>query len=88
MRSVFHQLPLVEYGNFVAETAGSQAVRDKNRDMLAGNIFRTGIDFVLPNGIQRGGRFIQHEKRRILIQCAGQRDELGFAAGEPMPCES
>ena len=85
MGAVFDQVAPIKHSDFITKTAGGQPVRDEDGAALAGDILEAGVDFMLSDRIQRGGRLVQHKEGGLLIKGAGQGDELGFAAGRLDP---
>ena len=75
-------LPVVKDHDLVAEPAGGQAVADVDGGFVPGNGVEAAVDLVFGHRVQGGGRLIQDQEGRILVQCSGQGDFLGFAAGD------
>ena len=72
----------VEHRDLVAKPAGGQAVGDEDGSLVTDELVELGIDLKLRDGIERRGRLVEHDDGRVLIQRAGYRDLLLFAAGE------
>ena len=72
----------VEHRDAIAEAAGGKPVRDKHAGLLADELVEFGVDFKLGDGIERGGRLVQHDDGRVFIQRARNGDLLLFPAGE------
>ena len=81
MRALLHHPALVKHGDFIAEPAGGQAVRNEYGRFIAHNFVEIRVHFGFGHGIERGGRLIEHDEGRVLIERAGQRDFLRLAAG-------
>lgn len=71
---------LMEHGNFIAELTGGQPVGDIDCGLISGNLIELTVNFRLRNRIKRGGRLIQNDERRILVERTGNGDLLCFTA--------
>ena len=57
-------------------------MRDEQAGLACRHLVVFLVDVVLGDGVERGGRFIQHQHRRILVQRTGQHQPLGLPAGQ------
>ena len=85
MAAALHDLPLIEHDNLVAEPAGGKAVADIHRRTVPNHTVETRVHFVFRHRIERCRRFVEHEERRVFIECPGQGNLLRFPAGDFYP---
>ena len=81
MGSLLDNRPLMEYRDFVTEFAGGQPVADIDCCLIPGDLVKFGVYLRLRDWVKGGCWFIQYDKGRVFVQCAGNGDFLGFAAG-------
>jgi len=62
-----------------------KTVADDQHGSVSGEPFQGVLDHVLGFAVDRAGRFIEQQDRRVAEQGAGQRDPLALAAGQPTP---
>ena len=72
----------VDEQNAVAEARRGKAVRDEHARPPHGHGGVFLIDIVLGNGVERGGRLVEQQDGRVLIERSGEHEPLHFAAGE------
>lgn len=80
MGALLNNGTLMEHGNFIAELTGGQPVRDIDCGLISCNLIELTVYFRLRNRIERGGRLVQNDERRILVERTGDGDLLCFAA--------
>ena len=81
-RAGLGDLALVEHQNFVAEAAGGQPVADIDGSPSAGDLVELPIDLVFRHRVERGGRLVEHDERRVFIKRPREGDLLCLAAGD------
>ena len=81
MRTELNELALLEHRDMFAEPAGGQAVGDVDRRFVAYQAVEFGVYLVFCDGVERGRRLIQHDKRCVFIQRPGKGELLRLAAG-------
>ena len=80
MRAALDDTAVVEHGDAVAEAAGGKAVADVDRGPVADDLVELLVDLHLGDRVERGGRLVEHDERRVLVERAGERDLLRLAA--------
>ena len=73
---------MVEHEDAVCESNGRQTVRDHKRRAVSGDFIQGLKQPRLRAAIERAGRLIQDQDRRILEQHPGDRQSLALAAGK------
>ena len=66
----------------VTKARRGQAVRNVNRRFLADHAIKTLVHMILRQCIKCGSWFVEHNNRRIFVQCPGKRKLLALAAGK------
>src|SRR5699024_2536365 len=64
MAAALDDLSAVEHGNVSAEPAGGKPVADIHGCFVLHDLVEPGIDLVLRDRVERGGRFIEDDERR------------------------
>ena len=82
VRSLLDDLPGAEHNDLVAEFAGGEPVRNVNGGLAAHHVVEPLVDLRLGDGVERGGRLVENEERRVLIKRTGDGDLLPLAAGD------
>ena len=82
MASFLDDLPLMEYGDLVAELAGGQTVGNIDSSLITGDVIELALDFSLGNGVEGSGGFVEDDEGRVLIKRPSESDLLRFAAGD------
>ena len=82
MRALLDDAALVHHQDAVAGQHGREPVRDHERGAMAHQLFQRGLHQRLAFGIERRGRFVQQQQRRIAQDRARDRDALALAAGQ------
>ena len=80
MRAALDDAAVVEHGDAVAEAAGGKAVADVDRGPVADDLVELLVDLHLGDRVERGGRLVEHDERRVHVERAGERDLLRLAA--------
>ena len=80
MRALLHDLAVVQHQNAVAGQNRRQPMRDHERGAAGHQPRQRALHQRLAFGIERRGRFIEQEKRRIAQDRARDRDALALAA--------
>src|SRR5438309_8240469 len=80
MGAALDDLPLVEHDDLVGFDDGRKPVGDHDRRPAFGDLVERFLDGLLSAAVERAGRFVEHEDRRVLEQRAGDRDPLLLAA--------
>ena len=75
----------VQHHDLVGIDHGRQPVRDDERGVLAGDVAERLLDGRLGAAVQRAGRLVEDQDRRVLQQGAGDGDALLLAAGKLQP---
>ena len=75
----------VHHQDLVGAHHGREPVRDHERGAADADAVELGLDRLLGRGVERGGRLVEDQDRRILQQRARDRDALLLAAGELEP---
>ena len=82
VRALLDDLPGVEHDDLVAELARGETVRNVNGGLVADHVVELFIDLRLGDRVERGGRLVENEEGRVLIERAGDGDLLPLAAGD------
>ena len=82
VRSLLDDLPGAEHNDLVAEFAGGEPVRNVNGGLAAHHVVEPLVDLRLGDRVERGGRLVENEERRVLIKRTGNGDLLPLAAGD------
>src|SRR2546425_12324716 len=85
MRASLYDATPLEHEDQVGVDDRREAVRDRERRAVAGDLLQLGLDRLLRLGGERGRRFVEDQDRGILENGARDRDTLLFAAGELEP---
>lgn len=80
VRAALNDLPAIEDYDFIAIADRAQAMR--HNQTCAASPFDIFIDVVLRDGVQRGGRFIQDENRRMQGERPGNFQTLTLAGAK------
>ena len=80
MAARLDQPAMVEYRDLIAEAAGGEAVGDINCRLCSDELIKPLIDFMLRHRVERGGRLVEDDDRRILLQRTGQQQPLPLPA--------
>ena len=78
--AALHHAPLVEHQDFIGIAHGRQAMRDDECRPARHQGLQRLPDARLGRRIQRTGRFVEYQDRRILQQCPGDRQSLTLAS--------
>lgn len=81
MAALLNNSSLVKNQNPAAEAAGGKAMADINCGFILDDLIEFSVHFKFGHRVERGGRFIQHDVGRLLIECACQRYFLCLAPG-------
>ena len=76
MAALLNNSSLVKNQNPAAEAAGGKAMADINCGFILDDLIEFSVHFKFGHRVERGGRFIQHDVGRLLIECACQRLSL------------
>ena len=76
---------MLHHEDAVCPAHGRQAVRDDERRAAGRGILDGAAHRGFTLGIERRGRLVQQQHRRVAHQRAGERDALALAAGEAAP---
>ena len=76
--------PAVDHVDHIGADHRREPVRDREGRAAAGRGIQRLLHDALRDGVQRGGRLVEQQHRRILQQHARDRDALLLAAGEPV----
>ena len=57
-------------------------MRNVNGGLVADHVIELFVDLRLGDGVERGGRLVENEEGRVLIERAGDGDLLPLAAGD------
>ena len=60
-------------------------MRDHERRPALEQAVHVLLDRALGLGVERAGRLVEHQHRRLVVERAGDRDPLRLAAGQPQP---
>ena len=82
MRATLDDAALVHHGDLPGTLDGGQAVRDHQGGAVAHQALQRLLDQLLRFGVERAGRLVQHQDRRVLEDRARDRDALALAAGK------
>ena len=85
MGAAFRQLALVEHEDRVGVGNGREAVRDRDRGAVGRHGVERGEDVLLGAGVERAGRLVEQQDRRVLDEGPRDRDALLLAARELEP---
>ena len=66
----------------VTEAGGRQPMGDKHGGLASRHVAVLLVNIVFGDGIERCRRLVQNQNRTVFIQCSGQHQPLGLAAGE------
>src|SRR3569623_15989 len=80
--SALGDAPLVKYKDARRIADGGEAVRDHECGAALHHGVEGGVDLGFGHGVERGGRLVQNEDRRVLLQRARNREPLALAAGQ------
>ena len=83
--SVLDHAPMLEHEDARGIADRGEAVRDHEGGAALHHFVERGIDLGLGDGIERAGRLIENQDRRILQQRARDRQPLPLAAGQHAP---
>ena len=72
---------MLEHQNLVSADDRRQAVGDRQRRAVGGDLLELGLDQLLGFGIERRGRLVEDQDPRVLEDRARNRDPLLLAAG-------
>ena len=78
MAADFADAALFKDGDGITEAAAAHPVGDIDRSLIGHQRIISGVEFIFADWVKRRGRFIQDDKRRILVQCAGNGNLLRF----------
>ena len=82
MRALFDDAALVEHHQPVHARDGREPVRDRDHGLAFHQVAEARLDRGLDFGIERRGRLVEHQDRRVLQDHARDGDALALAAGE------
>ena len=85
MRALLGNAAVPQEQDPVAEARGGQPVRDEERGPVPGHVAVLEVDLVFRDGIKRGGRLVEHQHRRVLIERPRHHQLLRLAAGKLNP---
>ena len=85
VRAAFDDPALVEHDDLVGIDDGREAVGDDDRRAAARDAVERLLDRRLGAAVERAGRFVEDQDRRVLEQGAGDRDALLLAARKLEP---
>ena len=77
--------PVIEHHDPVHMRERRQPVGDGQHGLAPHHHFQRLLDFGLDLAVERRGRLVQHQDRRVLEDRPGQRDPLPLAAGKLHP---
>jgi hypothetical protein len=77
---LFGQAPLIEHEDRVGIGNGREAVGDRQRGAVCRYGVQRGQNVLFGAGVERAGRFVEQQDRRVLDQRAGNSDALLLAA--------
>ena len=80
MRALLGDAACLKHDDLVSVDHGRKPVRDDDGRAAFRNTLKRRLNFRLRPAVQRAGRFVQYQKRRIFEQSAGNRHTLLFAA--------
>ncbi len=82
MRSLLDQMSLVEHENTVGLRHRRQPVRDHQRRAALHDLIERALHQGLAFGIERAGRFVKKQDRRIAKERTGNCDALALSGRE------
>jgi hypothetical protein len=82
MRALLGDAAGLEHDDAIGMDHGRQAVRDDDRGAAALDRFQRRLDIGLGAAVERAGRLVEDQDRRVLDQGARDRDALLLAARE------
>src|SRR3989344_4412766 len=82
VRSLLRYLPVFEHNNAVHFPQRREPVRNRDDRLPFHQLAERLLDFHFALTIERRGRLVEQEYRRVFQYCAGNWDALAFAAGE------
>ena len=82
MAALAHHLALLHHHDALEPLDGGEAVRDDDGGAAHHQIGQPGLHQPFILGIQRAGRLVQQQQRRIAQDGAGDRQALALAAGQ------
>ena len=85
MAARLDQPAMVEYRDLIAEAAGGEAVGDINCRLCSDELIKPLIDFMLRHRVERGGRLVEDDKGRILVERAGHEPNTLFIGMDQEP---
>ena len=83
VRALLDDASAVEHDDAVAVLDRRQPVRDDDRRAPAHQLFERRLDQPLRLGVERRGRLVEDQDRRVLEDRARDRDALPLAARQP-----
>ena len=75
----------MQHGDLVGELGGERDVvrdEDERQAVLAHQLVEQGDELLLHDGVERAGRLVGDQERRVDGERGGERDALPLAAGE------
>ena len=82
VRAFFDDAAVLHHENTVCPAYGREAVGDDERRTARRSVLDGAAHGGFTLGVERGGRLVQQQYRRVAHQRAGERDALALAAGE------
>ena len=82
MRALLDDAAAVEHDQPVHARDGREPVRDGDHGLARHQRAEARLDRGLDLAVERGGRLVEHQDRRVLEDHARDRDALALAAGE------
>jgi hypothetical protein len=82
VRALLHDATALEHNEAVHLGDGRQAMRDGNHGLAGHERGKARLDGGLDFAVERGGRLVKHENRRVLENDAGDRNALALTAGQ------
>src|SRR5690554_6817212 len=77
-----YDLSFIKHVDLVRVANRRQAVGDNHGRAICADVFERALNRGLGLVVDRGGRLVEDKHRRVLEDCAGDRDALALAAGE------
>ena len=82
-RAVLHQAAPLEHQDAVEVAHGGQAMRDRQHGAAAHQAAERLADELLGCAVERGGRLVEQQQRRVLEERARDGDALALSARQP-----